>query len=355
MPWIRPTLQQLYERIGQDFSGRLLDGGRMLSRSVISVLSKIWAGAAHEMHGMLAWLFLQVFVDTAEGPYLERWARVWGVLRKPAASAAGSVVFSGLDGVVVPAGTLVQYEATGAQYYLQADALIADGTAEVAVLALDAGVPGDLPAGAELSLTAPIAGVQSRLTVSGAGMSGGAEEEDDDSLRARLLARLRKPARGGAKHDYEFWALEVPGVTRAWCYPLGMGIGTVSLTFVTDNAPGGPIPTQEMVERVQEHIDVLRPVTVKEFQAYAPSILPVTVRVAVTPNTAAVRKAVEAELDDMMHREAKPDTTILLSHFHEAVSLAVGETDHSIFLPSDDIHVPPGAFPILHPVEFIGG
>lgn len=74
MAWDRPTLTSLHERIARDFSGRLLDGATLLRRSVLAVLAKVWAGACHTLHSVLAWLYLQVFVDTAEGEYMERWA-----------------------------------------------------------------------------------------------------------------------------------------------------------------------------------------------------------------------------------------------------------------------------------------
>ena len=108
MAWDRPTLTSLHERIARDFSGRLLDGATLLRRSVLAVLAKVWAGACHTLHSVLAWLYLQVFVDTAEGEYMERWAGVWNLSRLPAAAAAGDVVFTGQDGAVIPAESRVR-------------------------------------------------------------------------------------------------------------------------------------------------------------------------------------------------------------------------------------------------------
>lgn len=70
--------------------------------------------------------------------------------------------------------------------------------------------------------------------------------------------------------DYVRWAREVPGVTRAWVLPMHMGIGTVGVCFVCD-AQEDPFPSEEMVQRVQEHIEPLRPATVKELAVFAPS------------------------------------------------------------------------------------
>jgi uncharacterized phage protein gp47/JayE len=257
MPWDRPTLQQLYQRISKDFSGRLLDGGTPLTRSVLAVMSKVWAGACHLMHGMLAWLFVQVFADTAEGPYLERWARIWGIFRKGAASAVGQVVFSGQE--TVPDGTLIQHQATSVVYIVEGDADPVDGVITARVKAALPGVDGNRQAGDALTLVVPLAGVVADGVTLPEGITGGVDAEDDEGLRRRFLDRLRQPPRGGSKHDYEAWACEVPGVTRAWCYPMGDGIGTVSLTFATDNAAAGPIPTQDMVQAVRDHIEPNNP------------------------------------------------------------------------------------------------
>ena len=354
MPWDRPTLQQLYERVSRDFSGRLLDGGPPPARSVIAVLAKVWAGACHLMHGILAWLFLQVFIDTAEGPYLERWARVWGMSLKGAAQAAGEVIFSGLNGAVIPTGTIIQNQATGLRYATEADGLvIAGSTTTVAVRAVTAGATANLPAGTTLALIAPIAGVVSTATVGEGGISGGADEEDVEGLRRRLLDRLRQPPRGGSKADYEAWALEVPGVTRAWCYPMGQGIGTVSLAFVCDDADTGPIPTTEMVQRVQDHIEPLRPATVKEWLAFAPEVLAINISLSITPDTEATRQAVRAELGDLVAREGVPGATIFLSHIRQAIGLASGIVDYTLLAPTANIEVPDGYFPLLADVVFV--
>lgn len=352
MPWDRPTIKQLYERIARDFSGRLLDGGPVLSRSVIAVIAKVWAGACHLMHGMLAWLFLQVFVDTAEGPYLERWARVWNISRKPAAPAAGEVTFSGIDGSVIPARVILQSQGGGPRYVTLTDGEITGGAVTVAVAAVTEGTASNLAAGATLTLIAPIAGIASLAVVGPDGLSGGADEEDDASQRRRLLGHLRQPPRGGSKNDYESWALEVPGVTRAWCYPMGLGLGTVSLAFVCDDAPEGPIPTPEMVRRVQEHIEPLRPATVREWLAFAPEVLPIVISLTVIPDTDAVRQAVRLELAALITREGVPGAVIYLSHIHQAISLAVGVVDYTLSAPVAGIEVPDGYFPVLADIIF---
>ena len=353
MAWDRPTLTSLHERIARDFSGRLLDGATLLRRSVLAVLAKVWAGACHTLHSVLAWLYLQVFVDTAEGEYMERWAGVWNLSRLPAAAAAGDVVFAGQDGAVIPAGTLLQHQASGLQYALEGRAVIADGSALVRVIAVETGAAGNLDAGEQLQLLSPIAGVESVAVVQTGGLTGGADAESDDALRARVLERLRQPPRGGSMADYVRWAREVPGVTRAWCYPMHMGIGTVGVCFVCD-AQEDPFPSEEMVQRVQEHIEPLRPATVKELAVFAPEPLDVTVRLRISPDTEALRDAVRAEIEDVFSREGAPDSVLYRSHIAEAVSLTPGEQDHELLEPAEDVVVPAAYLPQLTQVVFEG-
>ena len=127
------------------------------------------------------------------------------------------------------------------------------------------------------------------------------------------------------------WALEVPGVTRAWVYPLEQGSGTVVVRFVRDG-DASIIPDAAAVALVQAHIDAVRPVTAAA-TVLAPVASPVNYQIQLTPNTAAVRAAVEAELRDLHLREAIPSGTLLLSHINEAISIAAGETDHVLVAP----------------------
>lgn len=358
MSWDRPTLKNLHSRISSDISARLLDGGTILTRSVLAALAKVWAGACHGMYAFFAWLYPQVFVDTAEAEFMARWAAVWNIERKPAAAAVGSLLVSGVDGKILPAGMLYINNATQQQYSVISDVLIASGWGVATVTAVESGSAGNLAAGAELALIAPVGGIVSAAVVQaaedGAGISGGADEESDDSLRARVLERLRKPPRGGSVADYVRWAKEVPGITRAWCYPLMLGPGSVGLCVVTDDADTGPIPTAEVVARVAAYIETVRPASMEGVDVFAPEPLEVTVRLKITPDTEALRMAVLRELADLFAREGEPGAIIYRSHIAEAVSLTADELDHDLIAPSTNIEVPAGVLPLLVSVEFVG-
>lgn len=351
MPITTPTLPQRIERIETDISSRLADGDPLLRRSVLGVLARAVAGQGHMLQAYQEWLAQQPFVDTAEAEYLDRHARTWKVPRKAAVAATGAVSFTGVDGAVLPAGTQAQ-RVDGVLYRTKADATVALGIALAQVEAVDPGLAGNAAAAQSLTLVAPVAGVNATGTVGGSGLTGGLDAEGDESLRARVLTRIQSPPHGGNMADYQSWALEVPGVSRAWVYPARLGQGTVGVAIVADDDPAGPLPSVELVAAAQAHIDASRPVTA-EVTVFAPTALLVPITLHLVPDTVATRAAVSAELRDLFAREAEPGAVLYLSHIREAISLSSGETNHTVTVPTADVTPAAHEFPVLGTITYV--
>ncbi len=62
-----------------------------------------------------------------------------------------------------------------------------------------------------------------------------------------------------------------------------------------------------------------------------------TYTISLTPDTMAVRVAVQAQLADLHDREAGLGETLLLTHIAEAISRATGETDHVLISPTANV------------------
>jgi uncharacterized phage protein gp47/JayE len=278
MSFVRPTLTEIVDRVQQDFTSRLELVAPILRRSLTYVFSRVIAGAAHLLHGHLDYLSRQVFPDLSDREYLIRQAALYDLSLKPAEFANGAITFTGVDGSVVAAGTKLT-RADGLEYETDADVTIAGGVGVVGVDALTAGQDGNCDAGVALSLESPIAGVNASATVGGAGIVNGSDEEDLEDFRARVIARMQSPPHGGAAADYIAWAREVGGVTRAWCYPLEGGPGTVTVRFVRDDDVS-LIPDAGEVAAVQAHIDEVAPVSPR------PSRTPSTTRSTSSPTRA---------------------------------------------------------------------
>lgn len=335
MAFERPSLATIIERIRTDIEGKLVGADAHLRRVVEDVLAIALGGAAHLLHGHLVWLSRQLFPDTAEKEYLERWASMRSLSRKTAVKASGLLPITGTPGSPCPAGTIWQ-RADGTRYVQNAEVTIGgDGTATIALTAEAAGAGGNAIAGVKLSLVSPVAGVGSAATLTGAGLSGGSDTENDEELLARLLARMRTPPRGGGTGDYVSWALEVAGVTRAWELPQYYGTGTLVLLFVRDQ-DANIIPDVAEVSAVQAHLETKAPPQAA-VTALAPIPKVVHYTIHISPDTTAVRAAVQAELADLHAMEAVPGGTWLISHVREAISRATGETDHVLTVPATDV------------------
>jgi uncharacterized phage protein gp47/JayE len=334
VPFSRPSLTDLINRIKAGILSRLTSD--QLRRSDAEVYGKVMAGASHELHGHLQYIASQVIYDTAEGEILDRWASIWLTIQRQAAVAAtGPVTFTGANGSIIPSGSVV-VRSDGVEFETDAEVTIASGTATADCTALTAGAVGNTEATSVLSLSNPLTGINSDATVATGGLVGGTDQEDDASLRSRLRARIQQPPHGGADYDYVAWALEVPGVTRAWVYPNELGLGTVTVRFVRDDDTLSIIPDAGEVEDVQEYIDALRPVTAA-LTVVAPDPVELDFNIAVTPNTQAVKDAVQAELLDLLRREAEPNGTILISRIREAISIAAGEENYTMSAPTADV------------------
>ena len=268
---------------------------------------------------------------------MERWCSLWGITREPAAAATGTVTFTVQAGAVVPSLTLLQ-ALDGVQYQTTADAVVVGTVATAPVAAVVPAAAGNRAAGQSLACVSPLSGVQPTAT---AGLlSGGADVEKDDALRAHLLARIQNPPQGGAASDYVAWAREVPGVTRAWVYPKELGDGTVTVRFVRDNDGTGAaiIPDSAEVLTVQNYIDARRPVGMSGLYVLAPAAVPLNFTITgLVPSTLAVQAAVQAELQDLLQREAVPGGTLLLSHIRAAISAAAGENDFVLTAPAANV------------------
>src|SRR4030095_16041353 len=104
----------------------------LLRKSNLRVIADVLAGLSTLHYGYQEWLSRQLFPDTAETAFLERWASIWGLTRRPAAAALGGLAVRGTAGAVVPAGA--EWQRIDGERYQTADGatLAADGTATVA-------------------------------------------------------------------------------------------------------------------------------------------------------------------------------------------------------------------------------
>lgn len=348
MPFERPTLTDLIDRVSADIASRLPGMSKtLLRRSLAGILARAEAGAVHSLYGYLDFIARQALPDTAEDEYLIRWANIWLKRgRKAATYAAGAnaVMISGTLGAPVEKGT-VFVRSDGLQYVTTEDAVLTSKTGLVSVQALTPGAASNTGTGVSLSLLQPVRDINSAAVVVSPGIIGGIDQETLEQLRIRLIRRIQMPPQGGNADDYETWALEVPGITRAWVYPRAMGPGTVSVVVANDDAATAPIPDAATVAAADAYIQQLRPVTATVYVVPV-ATFPIDMTIKLLPNTLTTQAAAMAELEDLFLREGKPGGTMLISKLREAVSVAAGVTDSAIVTPTANVTATVNRIPV---------
>lgn len=334
MPWSTPALKDV-RKLSRDYVAAYLPGAdATVPNSVLRVLTDSNAGLAHEVLLYLDWLALQLLPNTAEHEWLDRHGDIWLGGRNPAEFSVGVVNVTGIDGTILPLASRFSGP-NGTLFETTEQITVGAIETPVDVQALTAGAVGNLEVGTRLGFEVAVPGVDGTATV--VALTGGVDEEDDTSLRDRVLFRIRKPPMGGDADDYIAWARHVPGVTRAWSAPLEMGMGTVTVRFMMDDlrADADPMvdgfPLPEDIDAVTAYMATVRPVAVKDFFVEAPIPFPIDFTISgLDLDNAAVRAAIKASVKAMLRDRCAPGTTVYRSWVDEAISAAVGEDHHEL-------------------------
>ncbi|WP_419900682.1 baseplate J/gp47 family protein [Roseomonas sp. USHLN139] len=363
MPFERPTLRELGRQALADMAAAL-DAFAILRTSPLAAVTKAAAGLVHGLYGYLDWIAKQAVPVSADGEYLAAWAGLVGIYRKGASFAGGMAAFTGTVGAELPNGSKLVRSTDGATFITTALATISSaGTLTVPIVAEVAGSASNGPGGAELVIATAVNGVLAKGAAAGA-ITGGAEEEAEEEFRQRMLDRFQQAPQGGSEADYLAWALEVPGITRAWVAPLGMGAGTVVVYVMLDSAQaangGFPQGTNGVASEesrapsatgdqlaVADHIFPLRPVTALVY-VVAPTPFPINYQIGdLAQDSVETRAAIQAELSDMLRRRGRPGGTIYQSDSAAAISAAPGVTRFTLVAPLGSVTAPAGSLPTL--------
>ena len=275
------------------------------------------------------------FITTATGDALDRLGRVWGITRFEASKSSGNVTLTASPASNIPAGTLLS-SASGIRYETSQSVAVDESlSAEIEINALLGGKAGNAPSGSELRLVNPLAGVNS-LVIANTALHGGVDAENDSGYRARILSRVRAPARSGSEADYKLWALSSEqGVTRAWVIPQAEGTGTVKILLMLDDKDS--TANADDLAAIKAYIDNVRPIGAKVLVA-SPNLKPVNITIAnlFPADDADVQASIKENLQNLFLRVSEPGGTIHLSQISEAISSASGEISHTLTMPTSN-------------------
>jgi uncharacterized phage protein gp47/JayE len=193
--------------------------------------------------------------------------------------------------------------------------------------------------------------------VSASGLGGGADIEDVEAFRARIIHRKQNPPGGGKLTDYENIALDVPGVVKAWAFRRPLAPGFIVVYFLFAGRPN-LIPTSGDVLVVQDAIEAQRLIRIDDSVAVAPTPAPLDLVINGLDNDSqTVRDGIEAAVAKMLQDRGRPgipgDTfTLSRSWISEAISSVTGEDRHVLHGPLDDVTYTNGQIPVLGVITY---
>lgn len=300
------------------------------------------AACSEGQYAHQAWIVRQIFPDTADTKFLELHAQTRLIYRKSATIAKGLVRITGEPRATIAAGTeiFLSFDGWADQSYITdiAGTIDADKTSiDIAITATQAGAQFNLiqevDAPDNAILGAAPAGILSACTLLYA--LGGTDIETDAALLARLLERIRRPPAGGNRHDYRNWAMAVDGVSNAYVYPLRRGLGSVDIAITSGNG----LPSLELISKVQDFIDSMRPVTAYDSIVIAPVQIMVDFEIKVKLQKISLDDAtieIKRVLADYFLRLAPADS-VIISQIEALISDLVGIIDRKIITPAQNL------------------
>lgn len=368
MPFVRDSLETIITRIEKGIEARLFGKVALLRNAVLRILARVFAGAIHGNYGYITWIVKQIFVTTAEEWFLINvHGAMWDIKRRPGSFATGTIIFTGIDGTIITADTRLQNE-SGYEYGTLVGATIVGGLASVNIQAIEAGNGSNYirplpPDPIYLQMISPIIGIEDQVEIDG-DITGGENVEDLEVYRERILKRIQTTPAGGTAADYEIWATAFPGVSRAWCYPLNDGPGTVSVVITATGAD--PVPSSQLLVDVLGYVNDRRPVTADLTVASItdsndnPGKAVIGFSIDLSEGTSG--SAYQSEISDnlrTLYLPHKPGTTIPISQIRAAISNA-GVTDYRInsmnidgtSIPINDILLTGFQYPWLGTITF---
>jgi len=333
MAFSAPNLETILAGILRDIKA-LNDEADIGTDSDHYIRSAAIAAAIEGLYQKQAWIYRQIFPDTADEEELVHAAGIRGVTRKSPVAATGTVGLKGAQGVELLQGSTLTHRATGEQFdSLVSAALGIEGSATVQVRARTSGASLNGLTG-DLILTSPPLGMDANASFIEA-TTGGEDLERPESLLARLLDIIQSPPAGGTVYDFKRWAKEVDGVADALVLPGRRGGGTVDLVITASTGN----PSAEVITLCKEHVLSLCSV-IADVWVFAPTIRSVDsralVEVADGYTLAEVQVAAQAGYNALLGA-MKPRETLKRSQIEAMINNLAGVVDRAVIAPAGNV------------------
>lgn len=256
-----PTLAQIFAGIIADLQSQFNIVIPLFGKSFLRGLASEWSAKLWTLYLLVGKVQKNVFPDLAEseliGGTLERFGRVkLGRGPFPATQGQYTATVTGTVGSIIPAGrTFVSNDdsTSPGKLFIIDTQYVLDGVTPITIRALESGTGSLLNVSDQLTVTAPIALVNSVITIDGQVVEP-LDAEDLEDYRQKILDSFRLEVQGGSGSDYRIWASEVQGVAQSYPYAASGETSEVNLYIEASDSDSIPSPT--LLQAVQDNIEL---------------------------------------------------------------------------------------------------
>jgi len=339
------TTEEIYSGMCADYTAKT---GRTLSRGCdMSVRLMAAAAQISSLYIYNDWVLAQSFPQTASGSFLDMHAQMRGITRNSASHATGTLRF----GVTQPAAREIPVAAgtvcmtvSGVAFETTEEGAIAGGATycDVSARAVEGGSSGNASEGSVVLMGVAPVGVE--YCTNPSGFTGGAEAEDDESLRARVVASYTQLPNGANAAWYEKTVSDMDGVAAVRVIPKRRGLGTVDI--IISGVSGAP--SQELLDGIKDVLDEARELCV-DIEVMAPETVSVAVSCAIDVDDAhdpeTVRTAVASAIGGYFTGERLGED-VLLAKLGDIIYGVPGVVNYRITQPASDVSVDDDKLPV---------
>lgn len=311
-----PTTKEIFNSVLNDLQTEYGVTISLFGKVVLRAYAGVQAAKLRLFYLQLAKLQQNIFPDTAQtelvGGTLERFGRI-KINRNPSPPRAGQydVLVTGSVGATIKALTIFKSDDTslspGMLYQLDNDYQFTATTGNIRLRALTAGTEARLNVNDTLTVTAPIALVNSLAKVTNQHIEPLAAEDIED-YRQDILDSFRLEPQGGAATDYRLWAADAQGVKQVYPYAKTNATSEINLfveATIADSTDGKGTPSAALLSDVEDVVefdpDVTLPVNERgrrPLGVFQVHYLPVTIKTIdiVIPSFVGLTPTIQAAL-----------------------------------------------------------
>lgn len=264
----------------------------------------------------------QMFVATADEPFLYLHAVRLECPRNGGSKATGRIKAISNTAVTVPAGTKITDGKGRYWLTLYKEQLTANKSREIQVIAEQAGVSWNFD-GQQLLWVSPLAGVAAQVDV--IEMSGGVDVEEVEAWRQRMQAKEALGLIRDREADLERIVKDVSGVADVFIFPKRRGLGSLDVAVTAAGNPPNS-PSSALLAAVQAALEEYSGFWA-DVRAYAPT--KEYLNITATYTGTASQSDVEQTIRDYVGL-LKPAETFVVSTLVSRIKALIGVTDVQI-------------------------